>query len=69
MLSLVSLAPLSHGHPFGEPCDLTDFPYILLSWDPFAGAADEWTDVGGVGGTMTDGGETRAGAVARGSGE
>ena len=38
------------------------------SWDPDAGA-DEWTEVGGVGRTMTDGGETRAGAVARGSGE
>ena len=38
------------------------------SWDPFAGA-DERTEVGGVGGTRADGGEPRAGAVARGSGE
>lgn len=37
MFSLLSLAPFSHGHPFGEPCNLTDFPYIHLSWDPFAG--------------------------------
>jgi len=35
--TLSTLATLSHGHPFGEPCNLTDFPYIHLSWDPFAG--------------------------------
>ena len=39
------------------------------SWDPFAGADEQTQKVGGVGGTRADGGEPRAGAVARGSGE
>ena len=39
------------------------------SWDPFAGVDERTQKVGGVGGTRADGGEPRAGAVARGSGE